>query len=324
MAFIDELEVHIKAGGGGNGVVRWRHERGRELAGPSGGNGGKGGDIYALASPDLGLLARYRNVKEFVAERGGDGERDSRHGKNGDDLLIEFPVGSLITNKEVGRVVDLTHPGEKVLLLNGGRGGLGNEHFKSSRNTTPKESTTGDKGEEATFTIELQLIADFGLIGLPNAGKSSLLNGLTNAKAKVGSYAFTTLEPNLGGFYGHIIADIPGLIEGASVGKGLGHTFLRHIKRTRVLLHCISCESDDITTVYSTVRDELKKYSGDLVSKKEIILLTKADMVDDERLGVLVKEASKLNKSVYAVTILSDDSVKKLSDAIVKEEGSLQ
>src|SRR3989344_3275941 len=195
MAFIDELKLHIKAGRGGDGVVRWRHERGKPLSGPSGGNGGKGGDVYAIATRDLSILAKYRNTKELAAENGGSGESDSRHGKNGADLLIDFPVGSIIESKEIARSAELKDVGQKILLLNGGSGGLGNEYFKNSKNTSPKEKTDGVSGEEADFTIELQLIADFGLIGLPNAGKTSLLNALTKAKAKIGSYAFTTLEP---------------------------------------------------------------------------------------------------------------------------------
>jgi GTP-binding protein len=242
MAFIDEMKFHGKAGRGGVGVVRWRHEFSKEWSGASGGNGGRGGDMRVRAVRDLGILARYRNIKEFDAEKGEDGMKDSRHGRNGNDLVIDLPIGSIITDHRTGHTFQLLEEGENVRILKGGSGGLGNEYFKGSTNTTPMESTNGYDGEEADFSVELELVADAGFIGLPNAGKSSLLNVLTNADAKVGSYAFTTLEPNLGALYNFVLADIPGLIEGASEGKGLGHKFLRHVRRTKILFHLISLE----------------------------------------------------------------------------------
>ena len=317
MAFVDELRVHMRAGSGGDGVIRWRHEKGKNLAGASGGNGGKGGDIYALGSRDLSLLSRYRNTKEFKGAPGGSGMKNSRHGENGKDLYVEVPVGSIIRNEESGYTVEITSDGEKKLLLSGGRGGLGNEHFKSSKNTTPKQFTLGDLGESADFKIELQLIADAGLIGLPNAGKSSLLNVLTKAKAKVGSYAFTTLEPNLGNMHGFILADIPGLIEGASEGKGLGHKFLRHIERTKILLHCISLE-EDIKKAHTIIRAELKAYSGELAKKPEVLILTKSDSVEEGGLKKKLKTAKSLSKTVFIVSILDDEQVKSLQDEIIK------
>lgn len=324
MAFVDEMEFYMRAGKGGDGVVRWLHEKGKEFSGPAGGNGGKGGDIYAVASRDLGLLARYRNTKEFLSENGGDGESSSRHGKNGEDLFIEFPIGSVITNKETGRQIELLKEGDKALLLSGGRGGLGNEHFKGSRNTTPRESTPGAKGEEANFSIELRLIADFGLIGFPNAGKTSLLNALTNAKAKIGDYAFTTLEPNLGAFYGRIIADIPGLIEGASEGKGLGHKFLRHIRRTRLLIHCISLEQESIADSYKAIRGELGEYAPELLEKPELVVLTKSDLMDKEELQKKQKEAKALGRDTVTISVLDDASLKTLADVLLKLSANVQ
>jgi len=316
MAFVDELQIHLKAGRGGDGVVRWRHEKGIDKGGPNGGDGGRGADVYARGVRDLSILAKYKNIKEYEAENGGDGAGSSMHGKNGDDLVIDLPIGAIVKNEETGRRVELVEEGVKELLLHGGRGGLGNEHFKSSTNRSPKETTEGTIGEEGMFSIELQLIADAGFIGLPNAGKSSLLNSLTRARAKVASYQFTTLEPNLGEMYGYILADIPGLIEGAAEGKGLGHKFLRHIKRTKVLLHCISLEDDDIKANYEIVRNELTKYSPELIEKEEIIILTKTDMVTEDVLKDKVKIASLLASKVLTASILDDTSIKKLSEEI--------
>jgi GTP-binding protein len=319
MAFIDDLTFHIKAGNGGTGVVRWRHERGKEFSGAAGGNGGKGGDVFVRAIRDLGILAKYRNTKEFEAKNGGAGERNSMHGADGEDLTIDLPIGSIVTDQRTKRQYTLLAEGDIIKILTGGRGGLGNEHFKASTNVTPVESTPGKEGEEADFHIELELVADAGLVGLPNAGKSSLLNALTNAKAQVGSYAFTTLEPNLGALQGgFILADIPGLIEGASEGKGLGHKFLKHIKRTKRILHLISLENDAIIDVYKTIRDELKNFGQGLEDKEETIILTKTDAVDEKKVDAAIKKLQKYNKDILTITVLDDDMVKELSDEIVK------
>ncbi len=314
MAFIDELYIHARAGKGGDGVVRWRHEKSKEFSGPSGGNGGQGGDVFIKSVSDLSILQRYKSQKKFAAKDGDPGFRDSMHGKNGEDLYIELPVGSVVKNMDTGEVFSLDKRDQVELILKGGRGGLGNEYFKSSTNRSPEESTPGTLGEEADFYIELQMVADIGLIGLPNAGKSSLLNVLTRAQAKVGNYAFTTLEPNLGDMYGTIIADIPGLIEGASEGRGLGHKFLRHIKRTRSLIHCVSVENEDPLQVYNTVRDELLKSDNGLKDKPEIILLTKTDLVDVERLES-IKDLfkKKTKKEVFSVSVYDTDSIKMLT-----------
>jgi GTP-binding protein len=318
MAFIDELKLHIKAGNGGNGVVRWLHEKGKEFMGPAGGNGGKGADVYARAIRDIGILNTYKNLKEIEAPKGADGGNKSCHGANGEDLYLDFPVGSIITNLQTGGKVFLDKEGDVKLVALGGRGGQGNETFKSSTNQRPEQCTPGKAGEEFDFYIEVELVADAGLIGLPNAGKSSLINELTNAKSKVGAYQFTTLEPALGNMFGFIIADLPGLIEGASEGKGLGHKFLRHIKRTKILFHCLSLESTKLITDYKTIRKELKAYSEELSAKEEIVILTKTDVLDKKQLEAAKKKIAKLNPNVLTVSILDDESLKKLSDDLIK------
>jgi GTPase len=316
--FIDELNLHLEAGRGGDGVVRWRHEKGKEFGGPSGGNGGKGGDVYAVAVRDVGTLLRYRNIKEFKAENGEAGFKDGKHGKEGEDLELEVPIGARLTNLITGHVIELLEEGEKVMLLKGGRGGLGNEHFKSSTNVTPKQSTEGEMGEEADFYIELLLAVDLGLIGLPNAGKSSLLNTLTAAKSKVGDFAFTTLNPNLGMFYGLILADIPGLIEGASEGRGLGYKFLRHIERTKALVHCISAENEDPVAAYKIVRKELLLYNRDITLKPEVVVLTKTDLVSDDEKVSKMERLKAVSPDVLSVSIIDDNAVKELGDFLTK------
>ena len=362
MAFIDELQFHAKAGDGGTGVVRWRHEKGKEFAGAAGGNGGPGGDVYVRAVRDINILARHKSVKQFKATDGVDGANWSMQGKAGEDKYVDLPIGSIVTNLSSGRVVELIEDGQVSKILHGGRGGLGNEHFKASTNVKPEQSTGGMPGEEADFKVDLNLIADAGLIGLPNAGKSSLLNALTSAHAKVGSYAFTTLDPNLGVLRGgYILADIPGLIEGASEGKGLGHKFLRHVKRTKVLLHLVSLETmsneliaatppdgvekvktktpksssktkaatkakakpatvlvSPIVETYLTVRRELEKYGEGLPDKKEVIILTKTDMVDEKTLKAARKALKKYGDDILEVTVLDDVSIKKLGEELSK------
>lgn len=313
MAFIDELKINIKAGKGGDGVVRWLHQKNRDHGGPSGGNGGNGGSVYLRGVRDIGLLSKYTNKKEFEAENGIDGSKNSKYGKNGNDLIIDLPIGSVVTNLKTSKVVTLLKEGDQALVLRGGVGGLGNEHFKASTNIKPEESTPGRPGEEADFEIELEMVVDVGFIGFPNAGKSSLLNVLTRANAKVGNYQFTTLEPNVGDHYGVILADIPGLIEGASTGRGLGHKFLRHIKRTNVIAHCISCDEADVIKAYETIRGELSAYNKDLLDKREIVLLTKTDLVTPEELAEKTKELEKKGLEVMTVSIYDDVAIKELS-----------
>ncbi len=317
MAFIDELTIYAEAGRGGDGVVRWRQEKFIPKGGPAGGDGGRGGDFYVEAVRDIHILSKYKAKKEFSAGRGEDGGGKSLHGKSGEDFVLKLPVGSVITNSDTDERWELSEPGQKFLILKGGHGGFGNEHFKSSTNTTPKEWRPGQAGEKGNFKIELELFADLGLVGLPNAGKTSLLNALTNAGAKVADYAFTTLDPNLGDFYGLIIADIPGLIEGASAGKGLGTKFLRHIKRTKMLAHLISFDQENMLRSYKGIRKELVKYGQDLDKKQEILILTKSDTVDKKVIDKKVKEFGKVNDKVFTLTLYDDTSVKKLRDELV-------
>lgn len=338
MAFIDEIKIYAEAGRGGDGVIRWRQEKFIPKGGPAGGDGGRGGDFYVEAVRDIGVLSKYKAKKEFKAERGEDGGGKSLHGKNGEDFFLKVPIGTIVNRLENSALSNfseerwqLLEEGQKVLLLKGGYGGYGNEHFKSSINTTPKECNPGEEGEKGEFLIELELFADFGLIGLPNAGKSSLLNMLTNAKAKIGDYPFTTLDPNLGYFYGYVLADIPGLIEGASEGKGLGVKFLKHIKRTKMLVHLISFEnlsksSSGMIKVYKEIRKELEKYDkknnlteDGLAKKEEIIVLTKTDIVENKKIiEKVMKDFKKINKNVFCISLYDDQNVKELGDGLIK------
>ncbi len=319
MALIDEIHFHAKAGNGGHGVVRWRHEKHKEFSGAAGGNGGRGGDVYVKAVRDINILSRHKSIKNFSAGNGSDGQNSSRQGIAGTDCIIELPIGSIIRNEKTNRVVELIEEGQLEKILHGGRGGLGNEHFKASTNVRPMQSTTGTQGEEADFAVELNLIADVGLIGLPNAGKTSLLNALTKANAKVGNYAFTTLDPNLGALRGgDILADLPGLIEGASEGKGLGHKFLKHVRRTKTLVHLVSLENENPVETYKIVRKELEKFDEKLVEKSEIIIMTKTDIVSPDVIKKAVNDFKKIDKDVLTVSVLDDKSLKEISESIIK------
>ncbi len=307
---IDDVNVRISAGHGGKGSVAFN--KNMMSLGPAGGSGGKGGSVYAEGVSDLSALGQFRFKKEFPAEDGRDGRDQFRDGHDGNDLILKVPVGTIAHNLTSGNDFEVDRVGERVLLAKGGNGGKGNFLFRSSRNTTPKQSQPGLPGESFEFRLELKFIADVGFVGLPNVGKSSLLNELTNAKSKVANYAFTTLEPNLGTYYSLILADIPGLIEGSSDGKGLGTRFLRHIERTRTLFHFISAESPTPVADYKTIRAELGAYSKALLKKPEHLFLTKSDVVDEKALKSTLTKLKKIDPKVMAISIIDEESIKKV------------
>jgi GTP-binding protein len=320
MAFIDEVTLTLAAGNGGDGVVRWKQEKFRPMGGPGGGDGGNGGDVYAQTIDDLSYLEYYRFKKEFSAQKGEDGGGNNKEGANGEDITVRFPRGTVLTNTETGESIELKEIGDTICLLKGGRGGLGNDHFKSSTNTTPYEWTPGKLGEKAEFLVELKLFADAGFVGLPSAGKSTLLNILTNAKSKVGEYHFTTLEPHLGALGPYVLADIPGLIEGASEGKGLGYKFLKHLTRTKMLVHVIGLDNEDPINSYKEIRHELEAYDTKLAEKQEIILFTKTDLLDEQELkksiAAFKKEIGPETK-IYSLTAYDEDTIKAFKEVLI-------
>jgi GTP-binding protein len=311
---IDRAEITIEAGHGGAGSVSFglgKH------SGPNGGTGGKGGDLYIRSTSDITLLNQFSREFDFKAEDGERGDKFNKTGKGGDDLELLVPVGTSIINKETGElIVELTKIDQKELICKGGIGGKGNFEFKNPKRTTPEFAQPGLAGEKYKVILSLKLIADYGLIGLPNAGKSSLLNELTAAKAKIANYPFTTLFPNIGAIGNKFIADIPGLIENASIGKGLGIGFLKHIEKVSVLLHCISVESSDILKDYEIVRNELGKYNNELLNKKEIILLTKSDLIDDKELAKKLKILEKKSDKVFSISIHNWEAIEKLKQLL--------
>jgi GTPase len=308
MSFIDEAKIMVKGGHGGAGRVAFF----RNKKGPSGGNGGPGGDVYVEASGNLTQLASFISKIKYIGENGGQGGPNQRTGKYGDDLIIKVPIGTTLIDVVTKDEVTINKKNLKNLLCRGGIGGLGNSAFKSPTNRVPQHAEQGTEGEERNFKLILRLIANYGLIGLPNAGKSSLLNKLTAANVKTANYPFTTLEPNLGVYNSKVIADVPGLIEGASTGKGLGIKFLKHIEKVDLIFHCVSVETQDLASQYNTVINELATYNPHLPQKKSIILLTKIDLIDKKEVEKKVKELKKFNKEVLPVSIYNDESLKKL------------
>lgn len=319
MAFVDEIRIHATAGKGGSGVVRWLHMKGKEFGGPSGGDGGRGGDVVVEGVRDLAALANYRYAKKFRAENGESGSGNDCHGKDGETLVLKIPVGSVVTMLNSGEVHEIMHEGQQVRLLKGGAGGYGNAHFKWAQNQNPMQATAGKAGEVGDIKINLKLIADAGLIGFPNAGKSSLLNALTRARSKVGAYPFTTLDPHLGDFYGFILADIPGLIEGASTGRGLGSRFLKHIERTGFLVHLVSAEQDDPISAYRAIREELAAFGHGLDEKPEILVLSKVDVLAESEVPAVLKKLEAVSGTVpIALSVLDDALLKQFSDTLTK------
>ena len=319
MAFVDEVKIRASAGRGGDGVVRWLHLKGKEKAGPSGGDGGRGGDVILEGVRDLGALAAYRFTKSFRAQNGESGSKNNRHGADGAPVILRVPVGTIATDLATGQTFEIMKEGEQKVVYRGGAGGLGNAQFKSSVNQNPKEATPGKPGQGGDIAITLKLIADAGLVGFPNAGKSSLLNSLTRARSKVGAYPFTTLDPHLGDLYGYVLADIPGLIEGASAGRGLGSKFLRHIERTRFIAHLVSAEQEDVVSAYRKVRAELDAFGSELAAKPEIIVLSKTDMVSAEEVEAKVKALREATgKEVLTVNVLDDALLKSFSDRLTQ------
>ncbi len=310
---IDEVAITVKAGNGGDGAVSFRKNEGNPRGGPDGGNGGNGGDVYLIGTDDLSALSQFQFKKYIKADDGIKGKGKTLFGKNAEDLYLKVPIGTqvMINEKKVWEVLDTTTP---FLLARGGKGGRGNNEFKSATNQAPRHFEKGEEGQEKTLLLILKLIARIGLIGLPNAGKSTLLSVLTNAQPKIGNYAFTTLEPNIGMMGKVMIADIPGLIEGASSGKGLGTKFLKHIEKTEMLVHCIDISQDDILSAYKTIREELGKFDAALLEKKEIVLLTKTDLVSEEiAQKKMISLKKKVQKEIFSLSFFDSDAIKKFT-----------
>ena len=329
MHFLDQAKIFIRSGAGGPGAVSFRREKFIEYGGPDGGDGGKGGDIIFEAVEGLNTLIDFRYTQHFRAPRGKGGAGRNQTGAGGDDLVIRVPVGTQILSEDKEHVLlDMTEIGQRVTLLKGGDGGRGNASYKTSTNRAPRQHGTGWPGEEMWVWLRLKLIADAGLVGLPNAGKSTFLNAVSNAKAKVGDYPFTTLHPKLGVVrhkgVDFVLADIPGLIEGAAEGAGIGDRFLGHVERTKVLLHLVDANVEDVAVAYRTVRDELEVYGAGLDDKPEVIALNKVDTIDSELAEALVAELqSESGATVIPVSGATGEGVDKVLDALLQRLGGL-
>ena len=323
MKFLDQVKIYIKAGNGGDGSPSFRREKFIEFGGPDGGDGGKGGSVILKAEQNLNTLIDFRYQQHHKAKRGENGAGQNRTGKSGEDLILKVPIGTQVFEEDNKTLIyDFTKISEEFIAAAGGKGGLGNTRFKSSTNRAPRKFTKGTQGEEFTIWLQLKTIADIGIIGLPNAGKSSLLASVTNANPKIANYQFTTLNPNLGvASYDDkeiTIADIPGLVEGAHKGTGLGIQFLKHIERCKSLLHLIDITSEDLKKSYQQVKNELKKYSNKLTKKKELIVLNKIDLIDEKKVNHIIKDFKKNTKSeVIALSTFNKSSVSKIKSKLL-------
>ena len=323
MKFLDQVKIYVKAGNGGSGSPSFRREKFVEFGGPDGGDGGKGGSVILISERNLNTLIDYRYQQHFKAERGKDGSGKNKTGKGGEDLYLKVPLGTQVFEEDNKTLIyDFKSQKEEFLVASGGKGGFGNTKFKSSTNRAPKKFTKGGQGEEFWIWLQLKTIADIGIIGLPNAGKSSLLASMTSANPKIANYKFTTINPNLGvASYDDkevTLADIPGLIEGAHTGTGLGIKFLKHIERCKTLLHLIDITEDDLFISYKQVRKELSKYSKDLVKKKEIVVLKKTDLIDEEEKKEKIKKLkNKLKKNIFFMSTMDKKSVSDIKSKLV-------
>ena len=323
MEFVDKVKLYVKAGDGGDGAVAFLREKFRPKGGPAGGDGGKGGDVIFVATKNKHTLYDLKFKKHLKAENGRPGGGKKKHGRKGKDLVVEVPVGTVVKDANTGEIIaDLTEDGQKAVIARGGKGGLGNAHFATPTRQAPRFATKGQKGEERWVILELKSIADVGLVGFPNAGKSTLINRLSNAKAEVAPYPFTTIKPNLGvvGFddlYSFVIADIPGLIEGAHKGKGLGHEFLRHIERTKVLAYVLDVSDfreRDPLKAFEILRRELKEYSPELLEKPQVVILNKIDALSDKKYLETLKETfeKKYHLKVFTTSGLTGEGLEEL------------
>lgn len=318
MKLIDEVKIYIKSGDGGPGCVSFRREKFIEYGGPDGGNGGKGGDVIIRTNPHLNTLIDFRFKQHFKAKNGEHGSGRNRSGKSRDPIILEVPVGTQIYDEDGEEIIfDLDEAGKEYIIAKGGKGGLGNAHFKSATNQAPSNFTPGYPGEEKWIRLKLKLLCDVGLVGLPNAGKSSILSRVSRARPKIADYPFTTLRPQLGVVYvdynEFVMADIPGLIEGAHKGVGLGDKFLKHVERSKILLHVIDVTTEDIISSYNTIREELKSYSAALADKEEIIAFNKCDAIlEDELEEKITMFQKQLGKEVYLISAVTGQNIDQL------------